>query len=309
MRKRIIIGTALLCVLLAAGMLFRHTRDIRFSQKYAISKSLTFCNSDGSIKSIDMGTSNIRFSSLTDDSLSAGTDFLSALNGTEQADVLLYSGGTCQHLFSTRQYIWGQPVIVGNCIYFIAAETNDERNGLLIKDAYLWAYQDGTIQKQTTAPVHNFSGILIAADQLLFVERGETNPDQKEEVHIVLYDTRNGEKSRLCAGKYPCWKEIGTSFFFSTPDGELAVYDLPTKSAQIVDETLELRSTPVYNAEDGVLFVSCPDPNNEKAVDLVTQGFYYLKYREFVPYRTYFQNMRFGWNEKYRYSGEAVFWT
>lgn len=293
----------------AAGMLLQHTRDIRFSQKYAISKSLTFYYSDGSIKSIDMDTGNVRFSSLTDDNPSTGVDFLSAINGAKQADVYLYHGGTRRHLFSTPQYIWGQPAMVGNRIYFIAAETNDERNGLLIADAYLWAYQDGAIQKQNTTSVHNFSHILTAANQLVFVERSESNPNQKEEFYIVLYDTESEEKSRLCTGQYPCWKEIGMSFFFSNSDGELAIYDLSTKSIQIVDETLELRSTPIYNAEDGVLFVSCPDPDNRKTIDLTSQGFYYLKYNELVLYRTYFQKMHFGWHEKYGGSGNAVFWT
>ncbi|MGN1346719.1 MAG: hypothetical protein ACI4V1_08030 [Eubacteriales bacterium] len=277
---------------------------LRIRPEGGISRNLAILQNSGEIRSIDMETGETRVLSPAAFSAAEGTYLLIAQNGPEQTEVYAYDNGTETHLFSTPQYIWQQPVMVEQCVYFIAAETNEERNGLLLNDAYIWTYRDGVIQKLCSTPVHPYSGIQRSGRSVLYVE--EASDCDGAPFRIVRLDTETGETERLSAGQYPCWKEDGASFFFGTPDGNLAVYDLSSQAADILWEALELRKTPVYNETDQVLLLCHTDTSFPKSVDVTTDSLLYLQENALRSYRAYFQEVFGTWEAQYSCQGVPV---
>jgi len=134
--------------------------------------------------------------------------------------VAVWTNGTQLLRFSSDLYTESAPVLLGDCVYFAAAETAE-----IGAAYYLWEYDDGQIRKCMETPVHSDSPVVFSASQLLLSTSAE---DQ-----IVVYDVAAGTTDYLTDGLRPCWAEQENSIYFIDPTSwELCRYRLDTQTIE-----------------------------------------------------------------------------
>jgi len=324
MKKRIIlISAAVLFVVGGIWQVFNAHQNRIFRQKYGFSAILAVREAGNMIKTINFGTGSVSRYTHEEYSAASESSILIAINSEDKADVVLYENGERTLLFSTVQYIWGQPVMIEDKVYFIAAETNERwQQNSKISDAYLWVFENEKIEKFHDVNVGHFSGILNHGETIIFVEELSTTTNMAVTINgektdrfaniddrqIIKKNVITHETEVIYEGQFPCWQEPGNTFFFAMPHKGLARYNLLTKTVEILDEYLFVESSPIYNSTNEILLFIYPDPDNLMSININTEGMFYLRHFEIIKCRKYFKQMGFGWEEDYHGIRNYLFW-
>ena len=173
-----------------------------------------------------------------------------------------------------------KPVLIGSAIFFVSAEPEDLSPSSKL---FVWKYENGEIIKYSKNSVWPWSDILAFDDNLIFVNSSDLS--------IRCKNVLSGDERILAFGSSICWKEIGKSFYFQALGEGLALYNMESSETVIINEKVDLASSPIYNEKRNVLMITCDDPNNIYSYSNYVAIFYYLDSNKFIYCSDYFKYM------------------
>lgn len=276
----IVLTILLICLI---NVICKNNKDRnQFKEDYCVSSSFIVVDTNLSFSPYENENIIINFETGSIESVTFENDTFSVGNSnvfSDRSNIYATQNGKLEKLFSSDLIICSKPVTYNNFVFFIAKEPNND-------EYHIFEYNGKEVELFYNAPVARDS-IAIYDDTVFFEEKHESISWIKsknistEEVNIIV------------KGKNFCWKDPGKSFFFETDSNALAIYDIESKSIEILNYEIKMSCAPIYDCSENILLMLKYDNGRDWGMMIPELTIYYLDKNEYIYLPIYFKNMGF----------------